>query len=146
MRAGLLATIFPVLPVWLMALVFIVVLTAVNLTSVKNFGEFEFWFALLKVAAIVGFLLVGFALLFGLVPGVQSPGLTNFMGEGFAPGGFGGIATALFVVAFAFGGTEIVLTLFGYVSNHPAAIPRESLWPLNLEVNADACSSRRLQM
>src|SRR5690348_9000402 len=91
--AGLLATIFPALPVWLMAFVFIVVLTAVNLTSVKNFGEFEFWFALLKVAAIVGFLLVGFALLFGLVPGVQSPGLGNFMGEGFAPSGFGGIAT-----------------------------------------------------
>jgi AAT family amino acid transporter len=54
--AGLLATIFPALPVWLMAFVFIVVLTALNLTSVKNFGEFEFWFALLKVAAIVGFL------------------------------------------------------------------------------------------
>ena len=57
--AGLLATIFPALPVWLMAFVFIVVLTAVNLTSVKNFGEFEFWFALLKVAAIVGFLAGG---------------------------------------------------------------------------------------
>ena len=66
--AGLLATIFPALPVWLMALVFIVLLTAVNLTSVKNFGEFEFWFALLKVAAIVGFLLVGAALLFGWLP------------------------------------------------------------------------------
>jgi AAT family amino acid transporter len=39
---------------------------------------------------------------------VQSPGLENFVGEGFAPSGFGGIATALFVVAFAFGGTEIV--------------------------------------
>ncbi|UKA76464.1 amino acid permease [Arthrobacter sp. FW306-07-I] len=106
--AGLLATIFPALPVWLMAFVFIVVLTAVNLTNVKNFGEFEFWFALLKVAAIVGFLLVGAALLFGWLPGVQSPGLANFAGEGFAPSGFAGIATALFVVAFAFGGTEIV--------------------------------------
>ncbi len=83
--AGLLATIFPALPVWLMAFVFIVVLTAVNLTSVKNFGEFEFWFALLKVAAIVGFLLVGAALLFGWLPGVQSPGLSNFIGDGFAP-------------------------------------------------------------
>lgn len=108
-RCGrLLATIFPALPVWLMAFVFIVVLTAVNLTSVKNFGEFEFWFALLKVAAIVAFLAVGAALLFGWLPGVQSPGLSNFTGAGFAPSGFAGIATALFVVAFAFGGTEIV--------------------------------------
>ena len=108
--AGLLSTIFPALPVWLMAFVFIAVLTAVNLTRVKNFGEFEFWFALLKVAAIVGFLLIGVALLFGWLPGVQSPGLANFnfTGGGFAPHGFAGIATALFVVAFAFGGTEIV--------------------------------------
>ncbi|GAA3404649.1 hypothetical protein [Pseudarthrobacter polychromogenes] len=44
--AGLLAAIFPALLVWRMAFVFIVVLTAVNLTSAKNFGEFEFWFAL----------------------------------------------------------------------------------------------------
>ena len=106
--AGLLATVFPSLPVWLMALVFVAALTAVNLTRVKNFGEFEFWFALLKVAAIVAFLLVGAALLFGGIPGVQSPGVANFGGAGFAPHGFEGIATALFVVAFAFGGTEIV--------------------------------------
>ncbi|WP_136609770.1 amino acid permease [Sinomonas albida] len=106
--AGLLATVFPALPVWLMALLFVAALTAVNLTRVKNFGEFEFWFALLKVAAIVAFLLVGAALLFGWIPGVQSPGLANFGGAGFAPHGFEGIATALFVVAFAFGGTEIV--------------------------------------
>ena len=99
--AALLASVFPALPVWLMAFVFIAVLTAVNLTRVKNFGEFEFWFALLKVAAIVGFLLVGAALLFGWLPGVQSPGLANFTGAGFAPNGFAGIATALFVVAFA---------------------------------------------
>jgi AAT family amino acid transporter len=86
----------------------IVVLTAVNLTSVNSFGEFEFWFALLKVAAIVGFLLVGAALLCGWLPGVQSLGMDNFTGAGFAPSGFAGIATALFMVAFAFGGTEIV--------------------------------------
>ncbi|MEA5456178.1 amino acid permease [Sinomonas sp. JGH33] len=106
--AGLLATVFPALPVWLMALLFVAVLTAVNLTRVKNFGEFEFWFALLKVAAIVGFLAVGAALLFGWIPGIPSPGLVHFGGGSFAPHGFAGIATALFVVVFAFGGTEIV--------------------------------------
>nr|WP_269429480.1 amino acid permease [Sinomonas humi] len=104
--AGLLASVFPALPVWLMALLFIAALTAVNLTRVRNFGEFEFWFALLKVAAIVGFLVIGVALLFGWIPGAHSPGFTNF--GSFAPHGFEGIATALFVVAFAFGGTEIV--------------------------------------
>jgi AAT family amino acid transporter len=88
--AGLLSTIFPALPVWLMAFVFIAVLTAVNLTQVKNFGEFEFWFALLKVAAIVGFLLIGVALLFGWLPGIPSPGVANFTGGDFAPARFRG--------------------------------------------------------
>jgi AAT family amino acid transporter len=107
--AGLLATVFPALPVWLMALVFMGAFTAVNLTGVRNFGEFEFWFALLKVAAIVAFLLVGAALLFGWLPHAASPGLAHFTADGgFAPHGLSGIATGLFVVAFAFGGTEIV--------------------------------------
>jgi amino acid transporter len=69
----MLATIFPALPVWLMAFVFIVVLTAVNLTSVKNFGEFEFWFALVKVAAI----------------GECAVGLSRFQGSGTPPFRFG---------------------------------------------------------
>ena len=106
--AGLLGTVFPALPVWLMSLLFVAGLTAVNLTRVRNFGEFEFWFALLKVAAIVGFLVIGAALLFGVIPGIPSPGLAHFQGAGFAPRGLAGIAAALFVVVFAFGGTEIV--------------------------------------
>src|SRR5687768_474312 len=75
--AGLLFTIWPVIPVWALALVFMVVFTAINLTGVRNFGEFEFWFAILKVAAIVLFLVVGAALLLGLLPDVASPGLAN---------------------------------------------------------------------
>ncbi|MDQ0755913.1 amino acid permease [Arthrobacter sp. B3I4] len=105
--AGLLFTIWPVVPVWGLALVFMAVFTAINLTGVKNFGEFEFWFAILKVVAILLFLAIGAALLFGWLPGVASPGLRNLTTD-FAPAGLGGIATALFVVIFAFGGTEIV--------------------------------------
>ncbi|WP_104092288.1 amino acid permease [Arthrobacter sp. GMC3] len=107
--AALLVTVWPVLPVWALTLIFMAVFTAVNLTSVKNYGEFEFWFALLKVGAIVLFLAFGAALLLGWIPGTTSPGLGNFTNNGgFAPQGLGGIATALFVVVFAFGGTEIV--------------------------------------
>ncbi|MFE4197673.1 amino acid permease [Paenarthrobacter sp. NPDC056912] len=104
--AGLLFSIWPVIPVWVLALVFMVVFTGINLVGVRNFGEFEFWFAILKVAAIVIFLLIGAALLFGWLPNVQSPGLSAF--ADFAPNGIAGIASALFVVIFAFGGTEIV--------------------------------------
>ncbi len=105
--AALLVTVWPVLPAWALALVFMAVFTAINLAGVKNFGEFEFWFAILKVAAIVMFVGIGAALLLGWLPNVASPGLTNITTD-FAPSGLGGIATALFVVIFAFGGTEIV--------------------------------------
>ncbi|PYI39655.1 amino acid transporter [Arthrobacter psychrolactophilus] len=107
--AQLLVTVWPVLPSWLLTLIFMVAFTAINLSSVKNYGEFEFWFALLKVAAIVLFLAFGAALLLGWIPGAASPGLSNFTDHGgFAPTGMAGITTALFVVIFAFGGTEIV--------------------------------------
>ncbi|WP_346959208.1 amino acid permease [uncultured Arthrobacter sp.] len=105
--AGLLFTVWPAVPVWGLALIFMAVFTAINLAGVKNFGEFEFWFAILKVAAILLFLAIGAALLFGWLPDVPSPGLSNITSN-FAPAGLGGIATALFVVIFAFGGTEIV--------------------------------------
>ncbi|MEK0156422.1 amino acid permease [Arthrobacter oryzae] len=105
--AGLLFSVWPVVPVWVLALVFMAVFTAINLAGVNNFGEFEFWFAILKVAAILMFLGIGTALLLGLLPDAPSPGLGNITGN-FAPAGLGGIATALFVVIFAFGGTEIV--------------------------------------
>ena len=105
--AGLLFSVWPVVPVWALALLFMVVFTAINLTGVRNFGEFEFWFAILKVAVIVLFLAIGAALLLGLLPAVASPGLANLSAD-FAPQGLGGVAAALFVVIFAFGGTEIV--------------------------------------
>jgi len=105
--AGLLFTVWPVLPVWALSLIFMAVFTAINLAGVKNFGEFEFWFAILKVAAIVIFLIIGAALILGLLPDVPGPGLSVITAD-FAPAGLGGIATALLVVIFAFGGTEIV--------------------------------------
>ena len=123
--AGLLFTVWPALPVWLLALVFIVVFTAMNLAGVKNFGEFEFWFAILKVAAIVLFLAIGAALLFGWLPDVQSPGLANFTGR-LRPGGLGGIATALFVVVFAFGGTEIVTVAAAETEDPARSVRRRS--------------------
>ncbi|MGA7207190.1 MAG: amino acid permease [Specibacter sp.] len=116
--AALLVTIWPVIPVWALTLIFMVVFTAVNLTAVKNYGEFEFWFALLKIGAIVLFLAFGAALLLGWLPGVTSPGLSNFTDHGgFAPNGLSGIAAGLFVVVFAFGGTEIVAVAAAETAN-----------------------------
>ncbi|QNP41703.1 amino acid permease [Lysobacter solisilvae (ex Woo and Kim 2020)] len=107
--AGLLATVWPSLPVAGTSLVVMLLFTAVNLFGVRNFGEFEFWFAILKVVAILAFIVIGVLLLCGLLPHVPSPGLGNFTAHGgFAPKGLAGIGAALLVVVFAFGGTEIV--------------------------------------
>lgn len=107
--AGLLATVWPAVPVPMAALAFMLFFTAINLLGVKNFGEFEFWFAILKVVAIIAFILIGVALLMGWLPDVASPGLSNFTAHGgFAPKGLAGVGAALLVVVFAFGGTEIV--------------------------------------
>jgi len=107
--AGLLATVWPAVQVPMAALAFMLFFTAINLLGVKNFGEFEFWFAILKVVAIIAFILIGVALLMGWLPDVASPGLSNFTAHGgFAPKGLAGVGAALLVVVFAFGGTEIV--------------------------------------
>ncbi|MDT7679136.1 MAG: permease, partial [Pseudonocardiales bacterium] len=59
----------PSVPQWTWALVVTVLLTVTNLFSVANYGEFEFWFALLKVVAIVAFIVLGLLAIFGLLPG-----------------------------------------------------------------------------
>ncbi|WP_045770348.1 amino acid permease [Xanthomonas albilineans] len=122
--SGLLATVWPV-SVPLVALGFMVVLTAINLLGVRSFGECEFWFAILKVAAILGFILVGVMLLAGCLPGVVAPGLSNLIGNGgFAPRGIAGIAAALLVVVFAFGGTEIVAVAAAETADPERSIAR----------------------
>ncbi len=123
--AGLLATVFPALSPPVMALLFMAAFTAINLMGVNNFGEFEFWFAILKVVAILGFILVGIALLAGWLPGVASPGLSNFTANGgFAPKGMAGIGAALLVVVFAFGGTEIVAVAAAETSDPSRSLAR----------------------
>ena len=96
------------LPLWLMALGLMALLTGINLTSVKSFGEFEFWFAGIKVVAIVAFILIALGFLFG-IGGGDSPGLSNLTNnEGFAPSGIVQILAGVVIVIFAFVGAEIV--------------------------------------
>lgn len=94
-----------VLPAWGWSLVFMIVFTLLNLSGVSNFGELEFWFALIKIVFIVLFLVIGAAYVFGWTA-EPSPGLSS-LGE-FLPHGVGGIGAALLVIAFAFGGIEII--------------------------------------
>ncbi|MEX5307795.1 amino acid permease, partial [Kocuria sp. CPCC 205258] len=99
----------PAVPQWGWVLVFMVVFTVANLAAVKNFGEFEFWFAALKVGAIVLFLALGTLAIFGLLPDTDPVGLTRLTGEGgFLPGGWSGVISGVLAVVFAFSGLEVV--------------------------------------
>ncbi|WP_218005980.1 amino acid permease [Actinomadura hibisca] len=99
----------PALPQWTVALVLMVLLTATNLFSVASYGEFEFWFAAIKVAAIAVFILLGGLAIFGLLPGTDAVGTSNLVGHGgFLPNGPGAVVTGLLTVVFAFMGSEIV--------------------------------------
>ncbi|GAB3939649.1 amino acid permease [Corynebacterium tapiri] len=116
--SAIMASWFGVAP-WIPALVCVVFFAIVNFAAVKGFGEFEFWFAFIKVAVITLFLVIGVALIFGLVPGTEFVGLNNLKETGFAPNGITGIATGLLAVAFAFGGIELV-TIAAAESEDPA--------------------------
>ncbi|MCZ9294209.1 amino acid permease [Corynebacterium meitnerae] len=106
-------------PQWVPGLIVVVVLTAVNLAQVKGFGEFEYWFAMIKIAVIVGFLIIGVLLWLGVLPASGFVGFDNVRESGFAPNGIAGIAAGLLAVAFAFGGIEVV-TIAAAESEDPA--------------------------
>jgi len=97
----------PGLPLWLLSLVLMLLMTATNLFSVKSFGEFEFWFAGIKVGAIVLFLVVGAAYALGLWPD-KSADFSNLVAHGgFFPNGVGAVFSAIVVVIFSMVGAEI---------------------------------------
>ena len=94
-------------PLWLSALIFMVLMTATNLFSVASYGEFEFWFAGIKVAAIIAFIGLGAAYVFGLWPG-KSADFSNLTDHGgFMPLGFGVITVGIVTVIFSMVGAEI---------------------------------------
>ena len=112
---------FPQVDAWLFALLSIVLLVITNLFSVSKYGEFEFWFAMAKVIAIIGFIGLGFAVLIGWIPEREASGLSTLMAEhgGFAPNGMSAVVGAFITIMFSFIGTEAV-TIAAAESNNPA--------------------------
>ncbi|WJY97287.1 amino acid permease [Corynebacterium fournieri] len=106
-------------PQWVPGLIVVAVLTAVNLSQVKGFGEFEYWFAMIKIAVILGFLVIGVLLWAGVLPASGFVGFEHVRESGFAPNGIAGIAAGLLAVAFAFGGIEVV-TIAAAESENPS--------------------------
>jgi amino acid transporter, AAT family len=122
--AGLYMTFwFPDVPVWIWSISFCVVLLYFNSRSVNHFGTIEFWFALIKVVAIVLFIALGAVAIFGI--GRPAAGLHNLTGlpGGFAPHGFGGIWMAVIVGIFSFNGIEVIAVTSGEAQHPERAIP-----------------------
>ena len=118
--AGIANGLLPQVPQWTWVLLFMAVLTVVNLFAVRSFGEFEFWFGAIKVTAVVGFLVLGTLAVFGILPGTSPVGLDNLTGHGgFLPNGLQGVLTGLLAVAFSCGGMELV-TIAAAESDDPA--------------------------
>ncbi|MEV0945071.1 amino acid permease [Rhodococcus sp. NPDC049939] len=113
----------PEVPQWSWALIMMIVLTLTNIVSVRSFGEFEFWFASIKVAAISIFIVLGVVAIFGFLPGVEAPGLSNLTGHGgLFPNGAGAVFAAILVVVFSFFGAEIATIAAGESANPVAAV------------------------
>lgn len=122
----------PGTPEWAWVALFMVIFLGTNLAAVKNFGEFEFWFAALKVIAITLFLVLGLLAILGVLPGTDSPGTKNLTGDGgFMPNGSEGLIIGLLASVFAYGGLETV-TIAAAESENPvqgvAKAVRTAMW------------------
>lgn len=115
---------FPDSPAYLWSSIFIVLLFALNLLSTRAYGESEYWFASIKVSAVIIFLFVGFLMIFGLLGG-KSPGFANWTLEE-APfvGGFGAILSIFMIAGFSFQGTELVGIAAGESKDPEKNVPK----------------------
>ncbi|GKQ34532.1 amino acid permease [Streptomyces sp. A012304] len=123
----------PGTPEWAWVALFMVVFCGANLAAVKNFGEFEFWFAALKVGAITLFLVLGVLAIAGVLPGSDSPGASHL--TDFLPNGGEGLVVGLLASVFAYGGLETV-TIAAAESENPvrgvASAVRTAMWRIAL--------------
>ncbi|NNU83622.1 amino acid permease [Geobacillus sp. BMUD] len=115
---------FPDTPRWAWALAALVLMTFINFLAVKAYGEFEFWFALIKIVTIVAMIIIGLGMiLFGIGNGGVATGISNLWKHGgFFPHGISGVLMSLQMVMFAYLGIEMIGVTAGEVKN-----PQKSL-------------------
>lgn len=120
---------FPTVDVWVWCLVFAGILFTLNAISARVFGETEFWFALIKVVAILALIVLGTMAIFGFTPLSTTPHeavlLSNFVTpEGLLPAGLGGVLVTSLAVFYAFSGAELVGVAAGETKDPGRNIPR----------------------
>lgn len=124
---------WPEIPLWVSSLFFFVVINAINLASVKVYGETEFWFSIIKVVAIIAMILFGAYLLISGTGGERATieNLYNdggFLSKGWLTlaedGSYQGLLAALVIIMFSFGGLELVGITAAEAENPEKNIPK----------------------
>lgn len=115
---------WPSVPTWASALAFFLIINAISLSNVKAFGEMEFWFAIIKVVAIVGMIGFGAYLLATGGAGEQASVANLWQHGGFFPNGVSGMLMAMAVIMFSFGGLELIGITAAEADNPAHSIPK----------------------
>ena len=116
---------FPDVPGVVWSGIFLIVMFSLNAISVKCFGESEYWFALIKVATVIVFIVTGLFMIFGVMNGHAGVGLSNFT-TGDAPyvGGLPALIGVAMIAGFSFQGTELIGIAAGESEDPGRSIPR----------------------
>lgn len=117
---------FPSIPQWVPNFIFLLILLAMNLTAVELFGEMEFWFALIKIVAILLLIIIGiFMIVKGFSTNVGPSSFSNLWNHGgWFPNGASGFILSFQMVVFAFTGIELVGLTAGETENPTQVIPK----------------------
>lgn len=115
---------FPHIPSWIFSLVVLIYIITVNALEVRAFGEMEYWLAIIKVVTVILFLIIGVAVILGIMGG-SAIGFSNLTYKE-APfvGGAPTILSVFLVAGFSFQGTELVGITAGESENPGKSIPK----------------------
>ena len=124
--AGYVQFFVPDLPAWIPALACVGLLLALNLVNVRVFGELEFWFAMIKIAAILALIFAGLTLVATgyTAPSGTKASFSNILADGFFPKGLGGFFAGFQIAVFAFVGIELVGTTAAETRDPETTLPR----------------------
>ncbi|GIN86110.1 amino acid transporter [Heyndrickxia sporothermodurans] len=116
----------PSIPQWIPALICVLILLLINMATVKAFGEIEFWFALIKIIAIIALIVIGFVLVFiGFKSHETTATFTNLWSYGgFFPNGVSGFLLAFQMAVFSFVGIELVGVTAGEAMDPKKTLPK----------------------